>query len=83
MRLSPTAARRLDRFFLQALTYRAPMQVSEVLLTCTTSFPICPRCDSTLEREYMRYCDRCGQHLAWDRLSDAAIRPAPGAEAEL
>ena len=26
---------------------------------------ICPRCDSTLDREYQVCCDRCGQRLEW------------------
>ena len=29
-------------------------------------YPVCPRCGSTMEREYQSYCDRCGQRLSWD-----------------
>lgn len=28
-------------------------------------YPVCPRCNRTFEREYQRFCDRCGQRLAW------------------
>ena len=28
-------------------------------------YPVCPRCDSTFEREYQQFCDRCGQRLGW------------------
>ena len=37
------------------------------------SYAICPRCHCTLEREYMNYCDRCGQHLSWSLFSFAEI----------
>ena len=29
-------------------------------------YPVCPNCHCTFEREYQRYCDRCGQKLAWN-----------------
>ena len=28
----------------------------------------CPNCKVTMEREYQRYCDRCGQRLKWPAL---------------
>ena len=28
-------------------------------------YPICPRCGCMLTREYMRFCDCCGQKLEW------------------
>lgn len=50
----------------QALTYRAPMPVICVrLLKKGDSYPVCPRCDSSLDREGVGYCDRCGQRLGW------------------
>lgn len=30
------------------------------------AFPVCPRCDITMEREYQFFCDRCGQRLDWE-----------------
>lgn len=27
--------------------------------------PICPRCGIMLEREWMKFCDNCGQKLDW------------------
>ena len=48
------------------LRYRLPMQVtSERKLGSLGYFPVCPRCQMTIEREYMGYCDRCGQKLDW------------------
>jgi len=29
------------------------------------TYPVCPQCRLTLEREYQSYCDRCGQRLGW------------------
>lgn len=28
----------------------------------------CPNCKITMEREYQRYCDRCGQKLKWQSM---------------
>ena len=51
------------------LAYRAPMRITVVRsyrsFPANDSYPVCPRCDSTLDREYPRYCDRCGQYLDW------------------
>lgn len=30
------------------------------------SYPVCPRCGRSLDREYMNFCDFCGQRLAWE-----------------
>lgn len=57
---------------------RIPKQVTAVLaFQSGTSYPICPWCDCTLDREYMRYCDRCGQRLSWERYDTAAVIYAP------
>ena len=37
------------------------------------SFPVCPRCQLTMEREYQSYCDRCGQALDWKGFSKALV----------
>ena len=50
-----------------AYRYRLPIPVKEILLFDSgNSYPICPRCNSTIDREYMNFCDRCGQRLGWD-----------------
>ena len=39
----------------------------------TYTYPVCPACSSTLDREYQAYCDRCGRKLDWgehDTLTD-------------
>lgn len=64
--------RKLGR--LSAERYRLPMQVTKVLvLTYEGSYPICPRCDCPIDREYMNFCDRCGQHLGWKLFNFAQV----------
>lgn len=63
---------------ISAVLYRIPLQVSEVLVLHNgDGYPICPRCDCTLEREYMNFCDRCGQKLGWEFFGFARKIPAP------
>lgn len=51
----------------ETVSYRFPKPVIKALLLPNNdSFPLCPRCGISLEREYMAFCDRCGQHLAWN-----------------
>ena len=52
------------------LSYRMPMKVKDVMVF--PRFPekddiyyLCPRCQKLLDREFMAYCDRCGQCLDW------------------
>lgn len=64
---------------LTAKSYRRPMSVTEVFyyvdsLMGPTTYPICPRCGITMEREFQSFCDRCGQALDWDGLEQAVIR---------
>ena len=57
-----------------ALTYRQPLKVVQMLLLENGDcFPVCPRCGITLEREYMSYCDRCGQCLEWKSYTKAIL----------
>ena len=57
-----------------ALTYRQPLKVVQILLLKNGDcFPVCPRCGITLEREYMSYCDRCGQCLEWKEYKKAIL----------
>ena len=52
------------------LSYRIPMKVKDVKVF--PRFPEkddiyyrCPRCQKLLDREFMAYCDCCGQCLDW------------------
>ena len=63
--------------FLQACSYRAPMMVREVMIFSHRfekyGYYVCPRCQITVEREFMNYCDHCGQCLNWARYEQATI----------
>ena len=55
--------------------YRQPMPVTQRILFSSggRAYYICPRCKVTLEREFVSYCDRCGQHLNWSGYQTAAV----------
>jgi hypothetical protein len=57
-----------------AISYRTPMEVTQILkLKSGNLYPVCPRCKITVDREYMKFCDRCGQRLGWAEIKDAII----------
>lgn len=57
-----------------ALGYRRPMAVRELArYRSGEMFPVCPQCGSAVEREYQKYCDRCGQCLSWKELRRARV----------
>ena len=61
-----------------AVSFRIPMPVKEVVVFKNGgSFPKCPKCSITIEREYQRFCDRCGQALNWDEYHNVNIIYAP------
>ena len=37
------------------------------------SYYVCPRCRTTLEREFVSYCDRCGQRLEWSNCESGTV----------
>ena len=61
----------------QELRYRRPERVVSVRCYRGThgdiSFPVCPRCRNTMQREYQSYCDRCGQRLSWRDFEKAVV----------
>ena len=61
------------RLFANAVSYRIPFPVTKVIAFPNTTYPICPRCAISLEREYMAFCDRCGQKLNWDLFEHAKV----------
>ena len=56
-------------FFHLLMTYRAPMMVDEAIIYrkafTDDLYYRCPRCQTFLARDFMAYCDRCGQCLDW------------------
>ena len=60
--------------FMEAVTYRSPLPVTRIIVYAhNDSYPICPRCSMSLDREYMSFGDRCGQKLSWHLLDHAII----------
>lgn len=51
---------KLLEWVLEELLSRRQLLVTEYINYC-----ICPRCYAALNREYILYCDRCGQSLKW------------------
>lgn len=62
-------------------SFRIPMRVNKYIYLSRaehpTCFPVCPQCEMSLEREYQKYCDRCGQCLSW-RSYDQAVQVIHG-----
>jgi len=59
-----------------SLSYRIPLPVKEVrILGSSGEYAVCPKCEATVDREYMLYCDRCGQRLDWTSFDNAVIVP--------
>lgn len=63
-----------DATRLRAYTYRVPLPVTKIrTFDNGDSYPICPRCVNLIDREYMFFCDRCGQKLNWRFFAFARI----------
>ena len=60
-----------------AISQLQPMPVTHIhCYYCSngmTGYPVCPNCKTTMEREFQRHCDRCGQCLDWKLFSQATI----------
>ena len=72
--VSPSALWELFRW---CASFRFPMPVTEVMIFETTygktGYYVCPRCNVTMEREFMAFCNRCGQHLSWKSYKKAKV----------
>ena len=68
------------------MDYRIPRRVSELMVfeshLGTSGYYLCPRCRITLPREFMAFCDRCGQRLDWSHYRSARIVYPGGQEEE-
>ncbi len=64
-----------ERAIPRELSFRIAKRVTEAFnYKCGDrdySFPICPACKITIEREFQSFCDRCGQKLDWHGFSYA------------
>lgn len=56
------------------LSFRAAMAVTQIrLFPMDGAYPVCPRCQISLDREYQHFCDHCGQRLGWKGYRKAQI----------
>ena len=59
----------------EMIAYRQPLLIEECIeIANGDTYPLCPKCQCTLNREYQAYCDRCGQKLSWRRFYRVKIR---------
>lgn len=67
--------RRSDsRSSIPAAASRSPMAVVDILLLKSgDAYPVCPRCSVSLDREFVNFCDRCGQRLSWKGFQNARV----------
>ena len=81
-----TKFRRIDiltHTLIDVFIYRKPMRVTEIMIYPSpnygeTGYYVCPKCKTTLEREFVRFCDRCGQRLDWSDYRNAKpVYPRP------
>ena len=71
MRIS--VKRRTYKQMQKAFAYRTPKLVAECVRTwytlgssrSVTYYTLCPTCDYWLDREYVKFCEVCGQALKW------------------
>jgi hypothetical protein len=78
MLLKTTTVKQRKPSYIAAYLYRLPMQVrGRVIFLNEDSYPICPRCDVLVDREFLRFCDQCGQRLGWDFFDFAQTIHAP------
>lgn len=66
-------------FLICAASYRIALPVTKLVRYPMRGYcyPLCPRCKKSMEREFISFCDRCGQRLSWDKIDDAQILTAP------
>lgn len=67
------------RILLHAASYRVPLPVTQIVQYAADEpcYPVCPRCKRGMDREYMSFCDRCGQKMNWKYFDNAKILTAP------
>ncbi len=65
-------------FLIFQFGFRKQMPVAQVMIYSDgTGYYICPRCRVTMDREFVDFCDCCGQHLSWKNYRKAKkIYPA-------
>ena len=56
------------------LEYRKKKRVTTIVdFGCNGCYAVCPMCNRLLDREYMNFCDCCGQNLSWRKFNKVKI----------
>ncbi len=68
----------LANALIDAFGYRKPMQVTEIMIYLSpnyseTGYSVYLKCKNTLEREFIRFCERCSQRLDWSGYRNAEL----------
>ena len=71
-RLSENAVRKQLDFRTELPVLEKVVYSGQTMSDVGYEYPICPKCRTSLEREYVNYCDRCGQHLGWSEYDNYA-----------
>lgn len=61
----------MKNILLRLMSYRRKMNVKDFrLYDKYVTYPLCPRCGCCIEKEYVKFCNGCGQHLGWKFFAD-------------
>ena len=65
-----------------AMSYRVALPVTRWVRYAAHGYcyALCPRCGQAMEREYVRFCDRCGQKLRWSHTDEPQQNKKQGHE---
>ena len=56
-------------------SYRSAMRIKDAILFGDEYICYCcPRCNISLDREFISFCDRCGQKLDWTKYRQAKLK---------
>lgn len=75
MPLKAAEEKRHRKLLAGIFSHTIPLKVREIMVfKGGDSYPVCPNCGITIGREYVNFCDRCGQRLSWKRFDFADVR---------
>lgn len=59
--------RAYTEFAKESMSYRTKLPVKELTLyeNENSIYALCPRCNGTMNRDYVKYCSNCGQRISW------------------
>ena len=60
----------------ESISYRKKLPIKELVLYDKDDYiyALCPRCNTTIERDHINYCANCGQKLCWTNWEKVPIK---------